>query len=831
MRRLIIGLFGLLAIVLPIKAQLVINEIMQSNIDCLMDDQNEFPDSWVELYNSGEADIDLSHYRIGITDKLEQSWRLPSVIIHPHEFGIVYCDKVSEGLHTDFRLESGKDGCVYLFEDKSLCDKIEDLKKQPAPNISYGRKEDGSTEWGYLLQATPGLTNCWIGVVDREQILKEPIFSLNGQVFNKVGGVNLELKKTDDSPEETYIVYTTDGSEPTKGNGIVYTAPIEISHTTIVKAKLLCDGWLSPRSTVNSYIFHDRDVTLPVISLSTDDRYVNDSKIGILVDGDYQEDMPNYRFNWRRPVQIEFFEKDSSPSVVNQLCEFRVAGASTRVLPLKTMNIYAHKRFGTKRLSYVFFPDQKPEINEFKSLVLRNSGSRSEFYSAYVRDALVQRTMGQNADLDYQAYRPAILYLNGQYRGVINIRERTDEDFVYSNYDGLEEVDVVENNAKLVSGTMDVFTAFKTFYEQREHTLKEYNEWMDWSEFMNLVVMNLYFCNIDFLGNNNIMWRAQSNGKWRWIAKDCGYSVGSSGKLLDYNYNIFRWLYENKAYDTNYWGANSEEATLLFRHLMEDKVFYKEFLDRICIYVGDFLNERGARAYLDSMYDLIKEELAYHKMLYMPDEATSHEKALVMVDEDFGNIKKWLHARTDIFFSQMGDYYHLGEAVPLTINPDGESASIIFNGICLRYPIYSGKFFKGMRISLSGDATESDAGIVITGWSIKRNDNSGTSHEDYVEGSTLEMDMPDCDSLVIKPYLSGSTAIVFQEKEKIDLEARGRTLVVKNIPANEELLVYTANGVCIGRSRGLKKNYTYTLPNAGMFLIKVGNKVRKVVTN
>ena len=50
-------------------AQLIINEIMQSNVECIMDDIKEFPDSWVELYNSGDEAINLKDYKISNKNK------------------------------------------------------------------------------------------------------------------------------------------------------------------------------------------------------------------------------------------------------------------------------------------------------------------------------------------------------------------------------------------------------------------------------------------------------------------------------------------------------------------------------------------------------------------------------------------------------------------------------------------------------------------------------------------------------------------------------------------------------------------------------------------
>ena len=96
-------------------AQVVINELMQSNIDCVMDDINEFPDSWVELYNSGTTSVNLNQYAISDKDNVEKAWKLPGITLKPGKRILVYCDKEENGLHTPFRLESGKGCAVYLF--------------------------------------------------------------------------------------------------------------------------------------------------------------------------------------------------------------------------------------------------------------------------------------------------------------------------------------------------------------------------------------------------------------------------------------------------------------------------------------------------------------------------------------------------------------------------------------------------------------------------------------------------------------------------------------------------------------------------------------------
>ena len=93
---------GTFAATTTAQAQLVINELMQSNIDCIMDDLNDFPDSWVELYNSGTTPVSLGKYKLGLTTDAASAWQLPTMKIEPGAFVVVYCDKVPTTIHSLF---------------------------------------------------------------------------------------------------------------------------------------------------------------------------------------------------------------------------------------------------------------------------------------------------------------------------------------------------------------------------------------------------------------------------------------------------------------------------------------------------------------------------------------------------------------------------------------------------------------------------------------------------------------------------------------------------------------------------------------------------------
>ncbi len=113
MKKLFMAAMAALAVPAAATAGIVINEVMQSNVYCIMDDLNEFPDSWVELYNSGHTDINVKDYSIGTKDKVKKCYRLPSAVIPAGGFLLLYCDKAGEGLHTDFRVDSGS-GDIFL---------------------------------------------------------------------------------------------------------------------------------------------------------------------------------------------------------------------------------------------------------------------------------------------------------------------------------------------------------------------------------------------------------------------------------------------------------------------------------------------------------------------------------------------------------------------------------------------------------------------------------------------------------------------------------------------------------------------------------------------
>ena len=726
MKRTLISAIAAAAVLAPAQAgaTLVINELMQSNIDCIMDDLNEFPDSWVELYNAGTEAVQLSDYALGVKEKRSKAYTLPQRTVAPGEYVVVYCDKEEQGLHTSFRLESGKDGAVYLFLGDEAVDKLEGMKKQPAPNIAYGRATDGGDQWGYQAEPTPGAANCGRLVKD---ILPEPVFSVPGRVGSE--SFTLRISAPADAPEGTEVRFTTDGTEPGPDSRLCVNG-VEVNKTTVVRARLFCDGWMSPRSTVQSYIFFPREMTLPVVSMVCPAGYFYDNKIGIYVDGSYSTapDTHNYNYDWRRPVNLEIFETPGGEAVINQLCETRVKGGASRSAALKSLVLYANKRFGVKRFEHEFFPDQAPGLTDWKSLELRNSGN--DFDYLYFRDALIQRMMGMHADLDWQPWQPAIFMINGEYKGILNIRSRSNEDHIYTFYDGEEDIDMFENWWELKEGDCDNYNAFKEFYSAKGHTMEEFEQWMDTGEFANLMIMNLFYNNQDFPGNNIVMWRPRAEGgRWRWVAKDTDFGMGLYGSR--YDYETLNWLH-NPDFDADRAWANGSDHTRLFRHLMDVPEFRTMFVDRCAVYMGDFLNGPSTIEQMEKMRDMISHEYPHHRQLFNPWWPD--------YNAEINSAKTWVRNRTSFFYTHLAAYYQLGTPRVVTIDRGRtDDVRLTVNAVPLCGRSFDGMYYQGRVLRVQGEHSD---GTPVKGWTVEVTPGSGAATPTHYSGSSLALTVP-----------------------------------------------------------------------------------------
>lgn len=691
------------------ESTLCINEIMQSNIDCMMV-EHDFPDSWVELYNPTDTDITLTGYYVGTSSDASTAYQISAnTVISAKGYLVIYCDKVSDGLHTSFRLESVNAGVLYIFDASKNVVASLTYPAMPAANIAYGRTSDGANEWGWELNPTPGTSNA--GGIS-SILLPDPIFNLNGQVMNSSNTVTITMPEGN-YPLDTKIYVTTNGQEPTKTSESATEFTFDISNTTVLRAKLISDSALCNRSVSNSYIFHPRTTEVPIISMLSDSSYIYSDEEGILSKSTTYGGIANYNYDWRRPINAEYLGVEGETAWFNQVGETAVAGDATRGYSQRGMKLYANKRFGTKRYNGVFW-EEKPNVDKVKSFVLRNGGNNC--HRSRINDALLQRVFGIHIPIDYQAYNPAILYINGEYKGIFGLRERHNEDFVEANYN-IDEDDIyyatyisyANSTEGATERTATTFNKVYQLYTSSASTYKQLEALIDVDDFKNHMIAELFSTNIDFPQKNIAMWKMKTGGKWRWILNDVDYCFVDNSNV---QFNMFKYLLGDTNVGTlstterEYRRSNSskvQHASKLYKKMMSFTEFKEPFIDAFATYLGDFLKPSVTVPILDKMRNEIDAEMEATCVVYDWDSYT--ESYPYWMDY----LRSSYQIRPKLVYQHMADYFNalahynktdsIGKVIPMTLYPNGKSVTI--NDISLVKGNFDGAYFSNRTLRLS----------------------------------------------------------------------------------------------------------------------------------
>lgn len=747
-----------------LSAQPVINEIMQSNINTIMDDLNEYPDSWVEIYNSSSKPINLADYSIGISDDPTEAWSLPDETVAANGYVLIYCDKEGKGKHTDFRLESSKGGSVFLFSSKdgSIVDSVKGLKEMPAPDIAYGRLSGQSDKWGYFLEATPGGKNP-TKAASSSIPLPLPNFSLKGRICT--APVEVTLSMPGGCPDGTVIRYSLDSSEVTEKSPLYDGKPIKINKTTVVRARLFHPEFLTNVTSTNSYIFHHTDKKIPIISITTDNPNLTDPAIGLLAGSNFLED-------WRRPANIEYFEEDRK-QVINQLGEFRIGGHSSRKYKSKSMIVYANKRFGKKNFSHTFFPDQKPELASIKSFVVRNGGG--DYYECHMRDAISQHSLAPYLHADWQAYRPVAVYRNGKYVGLLNIRERSNLSYIESTYNGLDDIDMLENWKYILEGDGTAPKQLRALFENENAQASDFLDIMDIEQFIDIQMSYLYLNNCDYPSNNFILWRPKTEGaKWKAFLKDIDYAMGLKNTTFtgdrSPSYPTLDWLYD-PTFPGVTWGHN-EYYTLPFRRLMSFEEISEPAFDRAFVAFGSYLRAEKIIKLIDEFDHAISGEIDKFVSMYDISRHGTYK-------ENLDYMKDWITEREKFFPAYFSEYYGLGEVGRIRINQNKDFPCVIkINGIELQTESFDGVFPIGRPLNITFESIGADTGY--SGWLIQKfeNHHPSTCVDSYSYGNfsvTPELSEDVIFSLQPVPNISGVDEIISSDsgnKRYFDLTGR-----------------------------------------------------------
>jgi hypothetical protein len=548
----------------------------------------------IQVHNYGPTSSDMTlipFFTLGLNSIPSNPSGMPQLI----QFSI-------PNLHTNFKISSTGETLTLTSTSGQTVDQL--ATGSIPPNISYGRQPDGSSNWYYFDQATPGDSNITQGFIS---IATEPAFSIPGGFYSD--SVIVELSTG--APNDT-IKYTLDGSEPDE-TSLTYSSPISITHTTVLRARNFSYGNLPGKIITNSY-FVNEYTTLPVVSLATNPANFWDDQIGIYVEGTngitgYCSSTPkNWNQDWERPVSLEFFEPLGVPGFkINS--GVKIGGGCTRLYAEKSLAIYTRSGYGDSEINYKIFTD-KP-LEQFNNIMLRNGGQ--DWYRAIIRDGMMQNLVKNRMDIDWQCFRPAILFINGEYWGIHNIREKHNEHYIAANH-GIDPdaIDILSGNASVKQGSPTLYLNLLNYIDTHDLSVQANYEYiatqMEIDEYINYQIAEIYFANIDWPGGNIKYWRPKTpDGKWRWILFDLDLGFGAH-PYGQYSSNTLA----NATATSQTYYANPTWSTYLFRKLLENDSFKIEFIQRYCAHISTTFEKDRVINIIDSLQTIIAPEVSRH---------------------------------------------------------------------------------------------------------------------------------------------------------------------------------------------------------------------------
>ena len=413
-------------------------------------------------------------------------------------------------------------------------------------------------------------------------------------------------------PDTLTAFYTLDGSIPDTSDSI-FEDSLTFYNTSVLRVATFSPDYLDTNLVSKTY-FINEDTELATLSITTDPDNLFSNERGIYVEGTngipgYCRSTPkNWNQDWERPARLDFFEKNRSEGFAID-AGIKIGGGCTRLYDQKSLDIYFRSDYGSSKLDYQVFKD-KP-ISSFDRLALRSGGQ--DWYRAMIRNAATQSMVRDRMDLGYQAFKPVVVFINGEYWGIHMLREKQNEDFIESNYGYDEnELDMLTGNARVKEGSADHYNAMIDFLENNDLTIPENYAWvsdqMDIDQYVDYQIAEIYWANGDWPANNIIFWRPQTpDGKWKWLLYDVDMSMGSHSRGI-YDTNILKKLTttSNTPYESPSW------ATFLFRSLLTNQDFRNKFIQRYSMHIHTTFEPSRMMSFIDSTAALIESEIPRH---------------------------------------------------------------------------------------------------------------------------------------------------------------------------------------------------------------------------
>ena len=568
-----------------------INEIMASPTSQNYD--------WIELYNGSNQAVDLTNYGLSDSAAKPRKWQFPAgTTLQPGQYLGVYLSGMNVAsldgyLNADFALAAEGGYTVSLATPDGRVTDAVYLPRQYG-GVSYGRA-DGEKGCFYFESGTPGTANTTARYRGRAQIAQ---YSMPGGLFST--GQNFMVYLS--APEGSRIYYTLDCTDPTESSTL-YTAPIRVTGTTILRTRVYREGYMESYMDTQSYLYDvGNEGTARVVSLVSDPDNLTSQDRGIMIKGpNALAEFPygsmnkgaNFWMDWEREAHVEMF-LGNGQQVISQECGIKLHGQYSRAADVKAFKVIARNAYGKNRFEYPIFT--KRDYEEYQSFVLRASGQ--DYNMVFMRDSVLS-TLAENTSVMYQESEVCVVYLNGEYYSMMYLRERINKHSIcqYEGWVGMEDnIDLIKANSREMQGSNATFQAMLDWIDENDTNTDEAYEYIasviDIRNYMEYMAIEIFVGNGDTLNVKRYR-NALDDGKWRWILFDLDWAF-----YVDTN-SIRRWL------DPAGMGTGMRTDTTLFLGLMKNDRFRDEFLTYFGEQLATTFSTQSIMRKIEERYDLI----------------------------------------------------------------------------------------------------------------------------------------------------------------------------------------------------------------------------------
>ena len=708
---------------------------------------------------------------------------------------------VGQPLHTNWKISSGGE-VITLTSAASVT--IDSYPATVIPqNMSFGHSPNGTGPLLFFPTPTPAAANttqAYSEILPAPTFSQEGGFytaGFNLSISTNVAGATIYYTLDGSEPSATNLGGTTyqyknvyaempgDASGPMltqSYQSMTYTAPISIvdrsplpnkianiSTTyhhdptylptsplfkgTVVRARVVKPGTLSSPIVTKTYFITpsgSAEFALPVISLSLNEDRFFDYEDGIQVAGidfdTWRAANPSEEPTWQEVGN--FYRRGSAnekignftyfvggEQVVNQDVGIRTRGGNSCAFQQKAMNIYARAELGAAKLNYKFFNDLTD--NSFSRIMLRNGGG--DFHGTMFRDELNQATVaGLN---ETESYQPAVVFLNGEYWGILNIREKYDNDY-FKRVIGNDDIDFLEDEGiyetNIEEGDNLDFIDMNNYINNNslvpDANYAYIQTRMDVGSFMDYQISNIYLDNADWPGTNQHFWRTRNpynpaasygnDGRWRWAFHDLDDTMGVGTGALDYNS-----LAAATATDGPDW-PNPPFSTLYLRKFLENPTFKTQFINRFADLINTNFKSERVVGILTAYKNAIAPEIGGHMDRWQTITADDYDW-LIDWETDFAN------QRPNFQRTHIRNKFAIAANIDATLNVSDAAAGFIhINTIDVKdgtpgivgnpYP-WTGVYFSNIPVTMTavpnpgfvfshwtGASTSTNATITIT---------------------------------------------------------------------------------------------------------------------